>query len=238
VVALTFDDGPDAAWTPQVLDALDAAEAKATFFVVGEQIEATAGAELLAEAVRRGHTIQMHCASHLPHESLQLEELRADRERIETVLAAYGVPAPSLWRPPYGSIHELHSCRVAAERGRQLIRWTYDPRDYRGLPAAAMLQHAREAPLREDSIVLLHDSRRYSSTPEGGAVGTVELIGPLVEHVRGMGWELTTLREQITAPSRPTSDEAFLLPCAAIGWRSARLSSGSAKVDESLRNCS
>lgn len=209
MVALTFDDGPDAVWTPAVLDALDAAGAPATFFVVAEQLEASDGPPLLLETLSRGHAIHMHCTRHLRHESLDLAQLRAEADGIEAALAASGVPEPALWRPPYGSVHPSHSCRVAAERGRQLIRWTYDTADYRGLSAASMLQSAREAPLQEDSIVLLHDSRRYSSTPEGGARGTVELIAPLAELVHAMGWDLTSL----SSPVVPVEDQPFLLPC-------------------------
>jgi peptidoglycan-N-acetylglucosamine deacetylase len=213
VVALTFDDGPDAMWTPLVLDALHVAgPVAATFFVVAEQIDAPGGAELVAETLRRGHSVQMHCARHDRHELLNLPEVRSDARAIEDTLAANGVPDPALWRPPYGSVHPRHSCRVASERGRQLIRWSYDTVDYRGLSAPAMLERVLSGGLREDSIVLMHDSRRYSSTPEGGARGTVELIGPLVEHVRASGWDLGALTGRVSAA--PPEQRGFLLPCA------------------------
>ncbi len=217
-VALTFDDGPDPVWTPRVLDTLDAVAAPATFFVVAEQIESPDGVELLAETLRRGHAVQMHCARHLRHESLELAELRADAEAIEAVLAAHGAPGPVFWRPPYGSVHPLHSCRVAAERGRRLVRWSYDTVDYRGRSAAEMLEQVRRAPMPADAVVLMHDSRRYSSTPEGGAAGTAELIGPLVEHVRSRGWELETLDGSF---ERRAADR-YLLPCAPPGASRAR----------------
>jgi peptidoglycan/xylan/chitin deacetylase (PgdA/CDA1 family) len=213
VVALTFDDGPDPTWTPPLLEALDDAGVSATFFVVAEQIEAPGGSEVLLETRRRGHSIQMHCGSHQRHDSLELEQLAADAQRIEDVLAAHGVPEPRLWRPPYGSLHAQHSCRVAAQRRRQLIRWTYDSVDYRGLAATAMLERALAAPLRTDSIVLMHDSRRYSSTPEGGARATVELIAPLAEHVRVSGWRFTTLREPLAVAPGGADACRFLLPC-------------------------
>src|SRR5437588_7926568 len=143
MVALTFDDGPDPAWTPPVLDALDAAHVRATFFVVAEQIAAPGGVELLEETVRRGHRIQMHCARHVRHEQLDIRSLRAEAQTLEDVLTAAGVPEPALWRPPYGAVHPEHSCRVARERGRQLVRWSYDTVDYRGLSAEQMLSFAR-----------------------------------------------------------------------------------------------
>ena len=213
MVALTFDDGPDPEWTPPVLDALARAGAQATFFVVAEQMRAPGGAELVAETLRRGHAVQMHCARHLRHESLALAGIRADAARSEAALAAAGVPAPALWRPPYGSVSPARSCLVAAERGLQLVRWTLDPRDYRGTPPDEMLELVGGGPLREDSVVLLHDSRRYSSTPGGGAANTVALIGPLVGRIRAAGWEPVALRSPLRRPAPP--QDGFLLPCAA-----------------------
>jgi peptidoglycan/xylan/chitin deacetylase (PgdA/CDA1 family) len=213
MVWLTFDDGPDTRWTLPVLDALDAADAKATFFVVAEQIATDGGAEVLAETLRRGHSVQMHCARHLRHEALDADELRADAQEIESVLAEHRAPEPTLWRPPYGSVHPVHTCQIAAERGRLVIRWSHDTVDYRGLDAATMLAAARggstgPAGLAADSVVLMHDSRRYSSTPGGGAAGTVALVEPLVALVRSRGWDVGVR----AAP--PTEGwGGFLLPC-------------------------
>jgi peptidoglycan-N-acetylglucosamine deacetylase len=225
VVALTFDDGPDPTWTPRVLDALQDADVRATFFVVAEQITAPGGSKVLAETLRRGHRVQMHCARHVRHEQLDLASLRAEAAELEEALAAQAAPDPTLWRPPYGSVHREHSCRVAGERGLQLVRWSYDTVDYRGLTAASMLAFAQDgggpdasvlagAPLAADSIVLMHDSRRYSSTPAGGASGTVELIAPLAEYVRERGWDLEALDGPIETPRRSRGEAAaFLLPC-------------------------
>ena len=202
--------------------------------MVGEQIRATGGAATLAETLRRGHSVQMHCMRHDRHEQLDLDSLRADAQALEDTLTACGVSDPALWRPPYGSLHPAHSCRVADERGRQLVRWTYDTVDYRGPTAAKMLGFARSgggpdpsvlggAALHANSIVLMHDSRRYSSTPEGGAQGTVELIAPLVEYARERGWELGVLGERIDpAAHGPGGAAAFLLPCcpSRVGCRS------------------
>ena len=209
MVALTFDDGPDAAWTPLVLDALDAAGVHATFFVVAEQIEQPGGEALLVETLTRGHEVQMHCARHVRHEELALEELLADARQVASALSARGAPAPTLWRPPYGSVSPGCSCVAAAEHGVQLVRWSWDTVDYRGLPAAEMLQRARGG-LRADSVVLMHDSRRYSSTPEGGARGTVELIAGLVELAGERGWAVGPL----SGPLADAHGDAFLLPCA------------------------
>ena len=71
-VALTFDDGPDPDGTPGVLDALDAAGLKATFFMVGEQVKAAPA--LAGEVAKRGHEIALHGATHRPHRELSARD--------------------------------------------------------------------------------------------------------------------------------------------------------------------
>src|SRR5436190_20390419 len=97
-VALTFDDGPDPDATPEVLDALEAAGHKATFFLVGEQV--ATHPDLAREIAARGHEVQAHCFDHTHHE--QLADPRDDLSRtIEAIFKATGV-APTMQRPPYG----------------------------------------------------------------------------------------------------------------------------------------
>lgn len=211
VVALTFDDGPDPAWTPRVLDALGAVGAAATFFVVAEQIETGDGPALLRETIARGHEVQMHCGSHVSHRVLSRAQLECDAARIEEALAANGVPAPCLWRPPYGHVNERCSCGVAAQRSRRLVLWTHNTHDYTGVPAASMLRQAKQAPLYPDSVILLHDSRRYTRR-SGDAAQTVALITPLVAYVREQGWEVGALHPPRAHRGQRAGEEP-LLPC-------------------------
>src|SRR3954471_21099331 len=74
--ALTFDDGPDPDSTPLVLDALDAAGARATFFLVGEQL--LGHHELSAELTRRGHAVALHGFHHEEHDRLPRADIRDD----------------------------------------------------------------------------------------------------------------------------------------------------------------
>ena len=180
-VALTFDDGPDVDWTPQVLRALANAGASATFFVVAEQIAEPAGPGLLSALIDAGHSVQAHCGRHIRHTELSLDQLREDVATVLGALAEHRVPRPALWRPPYGVLHPQHSARVAAEVGLELVRWTDDPRDYAGTDAEEMLRSL--ASLESDSVVLLHDSRRYAHASDSAA-NTVALVEPLVGAIR------------------------------------------------------
>ena len=188
MVSLTFDDGPDERWTPRILDALARAGATATFFVVAEQIAEPAGSELLGLIVAGGHRVEAHCSRHRPHDEQDHDELALDLAGVLDATEARGLPRPSLWRPPYGRLNRPASFAVAGEQELQLVLWTSDPRDYRDTASEAMLAHIAAA-LYEDSVVLLHDSRRYASTSDS-AENTVALIEPLVQEVRRRGFSL------------------------------------------------
>src|SRR3954465_3428803 len=99
-VALTFDDGPDAACTPPILDALDAAGVKATFFVVGEQLMRNHA--VARDAAARGHELALHGFDHVEHDSLRPQAARDDLARALGAFEAATGRRPRFFRPPYG----------------------------------------------------------------------------------------------------------------------------------------
>lgn len=210
IVTITFDDGPDADGTRAVLDALKAAHVKATFFVVAEQIERPEGPELLRAIVDDGHVIQAHCGTHSSHHGQSREQLETDARRILDVLAQNGVPAPLLWRPPYGQLSKGFSCSAAAAVGLQLVLWTHDTADWTGRSAEEMLRAAKESPFYKDSVILMHDSRRYADNKDTSQ--TVALIEPLVEWIRAGGFDIGPLTTRL--PARPRRAGVVLVPCA------------------------
>lgn len=105
-VALTFDDGPNPSTTPRVLDALDAANAKATFFLVGRK--AKAHPELVREISARSHELGLHGFDHDRLFSLRgSRHVADDIRRTQAVIAEAGVPEPTLFRPPIGFVSHL-----------------------------------------------------------------------------------------------------------------------------------
>src|SRR5205085_2109851 len=110
-VALTFDDGPDTDSTPAVLDALDAIGVRATFFVVGEQLERNW--RIARDAAERGHELALHGYTHPRHDRLAPAAARDEVARgVGAFEAALG-RRPALMRPPYGffSEHSYAACR-------------------------------------------------------------------------------------------------------------------------------
>jgi peptidoglycan-N-acetylglucosamine deacetylase len=209
VVSLTFDDGPDPEVTPAVLAALDRAGATATFFVVAEQIDRPEGPDLLRAVLAAGHDVQVHGGTHTPHPQLAGAELRADLDRALGALCRLRVPAPRLWRPPYGRLHPRHSHAVAVERGLQLILWTHDTGDYDGRRWRTMLAGASAA-LYHDSVILMHDSRRYARV--AGAAETVALVEPLAAAIAARGFAIGRLASDRPARAPRPGETVRLIP--------------------------
>lgn len=184
-LALTFDDGPDPDATPAVLDALGAAGAPATFFLVGEQVEAHP--HLAAEVAARGHVVGLHGYRHVEHD--ELSDPLADLERGAAALAAATGERPALFRPPYGrfSAASYAACR---ELGLFPVYWSGWGCDWEPIPA----ERIADLVIRDlvaGTIVLLHDSARYAYRES--ALPTAEALPAVLEAVTAAGLELVSV---------------------------------------------
>jgi len=128
-VAITFDDGPHAAGTPAVLETLAAARARATFFLVGEQVERMPA--LAAEIVAAGHAVAVHGHRHRNTLRLPPAAIAADLDRaVDAIADATGV-RPVLHRPPYG-IYSWPGLAAVRARGWTPVLWSRPQRDQIG----------------------------------------------------------------------------------------------------------
>lgn len=177
-VALTFDDGPDPVWTPRVLEALEEADARATFFVVAPLAERTPS--LLHRAAEAGHEVALHCTRHLRHDRMTFAGILADADEGVQALRRLGFDAAD-WRTPWGVITD--DTKKAAEiLGLRLVGWTADSEDWRGDSAREMLY--RLAPgVGTGGVLLMHDGVGPGALRDGCAQ-TVKLIAPLVSLCR------------------------------------------------------
>jgi peptidoglycan/xylan/chitin deacetylase (PgdA/CDA1 family) len=162
-VAFTFDDGPDPDATPEVLDALDEAQIRATFFLVGEQVEAHP--KLAQEIVARRHEVQAHCWDHTEH--ARLGDPAADLLRtIEAISKATGA-APTMQRPPYGRFSPA-SHAACIQAGLQPVYWSAWGEDWEDIGPDRIADFvARD--LSDGAVILLHDSARYAHRPSARA---------------------------------------------------------------------
>ena len=185
-VALTFDDGPDPDATPAVLEALRAAEARAVFFLVGEQVEAHP--ELARQVADEGHVVALHGFRHVEHDELG-DEARADLERGAAAIAAATGVDPRLYRPPYGRFSEP-SYAAARELGLIPVYWSAWGSDWEPISPERIAETVIRD-LEPGAIVLLHDSARYATRPS--AVPTAEALPAILVAMQERGLDRVTL---------------------------------------------
>jgi peptidoglycan/xylan/chitin deacetylase (PgdA/CDA1 family) len=192
-VVLTFDDGPDQDSTPAVLEALDEAGARATFFLVGEQVEADPG--LAREVVARGNDAQLHGYGHMAHELLTPEEARRDLERGAQALRDATEIEARFYRPPYGrfSSGSYEACRAL---GLEPVYWSAWGTDWETITPQRIADLVIPD-LAAGAVVLLHDSPRYSHRPS--ARPTVEALPLITAHAEELGLPFLTLAEALPA---------------------------------------
>ena len=188
---LTFDDGPDPSFggTNSVLDALDAAGAKATFFLVGEQI--TDSPELGPEVLARGHEIGVHGQRHFRHDRVPSAESVEDIEAGYTAVMEIAGAKPRFYRPPYGKLSTAgaETCR---RLGLEVAYWSTWGLDWEPLPGERISRRVNRD-LDDGSIVLLHDSARYAVRPS--AIETARAIEAIAGRAAELGLKLVTLDE-------------------------------------------
>lgn len=168
LLLFTFDDGPRDPYTADVLDLLDRFGVRAVFFVNGYRLSDPRHADLLREAVRRGHMIGNHTQTHPNFGDLSSEEVADEIDEgaasIERVLGE----RPWLLRPPGGAQSpRIH--RIAAERGYTTVLWSLGGQDWRlrrtDLIVRAFFRRldfeARIGRTR-GGVVAMHDTSRYS----------------------------------------------------------------------------
>lgn len=207
-VALTFDDGPDPEWTPQILDILKKANAKAAFFLVGVNAEKYPG--LVRRIVNEGHEIGNHTYYH-PNLALAWPEhvhleLNATQLLIETITGR----ATTLFRPPYAAdtqpsqMSELMPLQIAQELSYLVVLENIDPQDWAKPGADIILQRVKQQ-RRDGSIILLHDAG-------GDRSQTVAALPKILDwlHTRGdtivpLSTLLGTSRDAIMPPLQPTN---------------------------------
>jgi peptidoglycan-N-acetylglucosamine deacetylase len=190
-IVLTFDDGPDDDATPAVLDALDAAGARATFFLVGEQIESHPA--LVSELVERGHDLQLHGYGHVAHDRLSPDEARRDVERGAGALREATGREPRFYRPPYGrfSCGSYEACRAL---GLEAVYWSAWGTDWETISPQRIAELVIPD-LSAGAVVLLHDSTRYGHRPS--AQPTVEALPLIAAKVAELGTSFLTLAEAV-----------------------------------------
>ena len=159
-VALTFDDGPHPQGTPAVLELLARHDARATFFLVGEQVERHRS--VAAEIAAAGHAIALHGFRHRNLLRVGPRTLADDLDRAHTVIADATGQAPSVYRPPYG-IFSPAGLAIARRRGWEPMLWSQWGTDWRRFIRPQTIARKLTATSAPGDVLLLHDADYYSA---------------------------------------------------------------------------
>jgi peptidoglycan/xylan/chitin deacetylase (PgdA/CDA1 family) len=188
---VTFDDGPDVDATPAVLDALDAAGARATFFVVATQMFRCP--ELMKEIRDRGHEIGLHGYDHQRHDRISAESSRGDVVRGFEAIEEVTGERCRWYRPPFGRMSK-GSAAACQELGMTPVYWSAWGLDWEDVGAERIADVAASQ-LREGGILLLHDSARYGR--RASAMATARAVSAIAEHAADNGLALVSLGEAV-----------------------------------------
>jgi peptidoglycan/xylan/chitin deacetylase (PgdA/CDA1 family) len=153
-IAMTFDDGPHATNTPELLEMAAERHIKLTFFVLGECV--VQNPDVLRREVAEGHEIGNHSWSHPNLARLSDEGLRTQLQRTEDMIGKTAGIKPKLMRPPYGELTKRQRILANHEFGYRVILWDVDPLDWKR-PGSDVVAQRIIAGARPGSIILSHD---------------------------------------------------------------------------------
>lgn len=188
-VALTFDDGPHPSGTPAVLDLLEARDASATFFLVGEQVERWP--RVAVDIVARGHEIALHGHRHRLLLRTTSRSLADDLNRAAAVIADTTGQEPLYYRPPYG-VFSSGALSLVSRCGWRPILWSRWGWDWSLHPPEAIARRSASG-VRAGDVLLLHDADHYSAS--GSWRNTVAALPSVLDMIGASGLSCIRLRD-------------------------------------------
>ncbi|WP_338554601.1 polysaccharide deacetylase family protein [Paenibacillus sp. KS-LC4] len=185
LVALTFDDGPDGRYTPAILDILKKKGVKATFFVVGVQVKKDP--EVLQRIVDEGHEIGNHTTHHKDLTKLTKSQIWEEITTTDKLIQDVVGFAPNRVRAPYGAVNSTVK-QLMKEKGRELVSWNVDTRDWAGTSVAVMKRNISEH-TKPGGIILMH------SFGGKGIKNTVDMLPDVIDSLHKKGYTFVTIDE-------------------------------------------
>jgi peptidoglycan-N-acetylglucosamine deacetylase len=196
-VALTFDDGPDPEWTPQILKVLEEKQATATFFVIGES--ANQETSLVKSEFDLGNEVGNHTFTHPDFETISKSQLQIELNLTELLLESDLGVKTLLFRPPFGIDHqpetasEIQMLPIPQSMGYIIIGARVDPHDWgepnggAPPPADVIVQRVlADATTGKGNIILMHDGG-------GDRSHTVQALPRIIDGLRAKGYEFVSV---------------------------------------------
>jgi peptidoglycan/xylan/chitin deacetylase (PgdA/CDA1 family) len=192
-IAMTFDDGPHPRNTPRLLDMLRERNIKATFYVIGRNVNQYP--HIVRRIVAEGHEIGSHSWSHANFAKLSDAAIRQELNKTrDAIIAASGVK-PRTLRPPYGSLRSSQRLWIYKEYGYPTILWDVDPMDWRK-PGPSVVTSRILSHTHNGSIVLAHDLHK----------STVDAMPATLDGLLRRGFKFVTVSQLLALnPPAPTT---------------------------------
>jgi polysaccharide deacetylase family sporulation protein PdaB len=182
-IALTFDDGPNAKYTPQVLSILNKEKVRASFFLVGKNAERYPA--LVKQIYQEGHSIGDHTYSHVRLNKISSWKIKKEVEQTRDIVKDITGQPTVLFRPPWG-VFDGRSLAELAIRKFDVVLWSVDSRDW-ARPGAAAIKKNILSHVRNGSIILCHDSHDQ----------IVTALPDIIEKLKAEGYKFVTVSEMI-----------------------------------------
>jgi len=186
-VALTFDDGPNPAATPVVLDALAERGVKATFFILGRHAERWP--DLVARAAAEGHALGNHGYFHRKLHLRSPAYVRRDLELGTDAMMKAGAPRPRFFRAPHG-FRSPWVTHIARTLGQRTVGWSLGVWDS-DRPGVDEIARRTVEGASPGAILLLHDGDGYD--PDGDRLQTAHAVPLLVDRLLDRGYRFSHL---------------------------------------------
>lgn len=180
-IALTFDDGPHPAYTPQILRILRQNHVRATFFVVGMMAEQYP--KLIKAELGGGHAVGNHTYHHVNLTRIPPKYVATEIDACGDVLEAISGARPHLFRPPGGD-YNGQVAHISHKLGYTMVLWTDDPGDYAS-PGTGTIDRRTLDKISDGGIILIHD----------GVQETVNLLPRLIQELKARGFVFVTIDE-------------------------------------------
>jgi peptidoglycan/xylan/chitin deacetylase (PgdA/CDA1 family) len=193
LVCLTFDDGPNPESTPEILELLEELDVKATFFLIGRNIQKHP--ELCREIIKHDHEVGDHGYRHVhPWGCLPFSAVK-DLIRGRTAIKEENREKNSFWlRPPYGKLNLITLCYVLLYQ-RRLAFWNVDPQDYLPQPPEK-LSASVLAQFKGGSVILLHETSLHANQELEGKLTAIKMT---VQEIKNRGYRFVRLSEAVPA---------------------------------------
>ncbi len=186
IVAITFDDGPHAVYTPEILSILEEYNAKATFFVVGSRAENYKS--IVRREVGAGHEVENHTFTHHSLSGMSSKEVQEEIQKAHQTITSITNQRPTFFRP-VGGLYNDAVVDAAVDEGYRVVLWSWhqDSKDWQQPGVDKIVKNVLSG-VRPGDVVLFHDAG-------GNRTQTIKALPIILSHLQKQGYKFVTVSQ-------------------------------------------